>query len=57
MTNLNSRNVIIQQNLYHINIANSAVRTIMRVKEIPMRAIIDTEANVFIITLPVVKKL
>ena len=37
--------------------ANSAVRTIMRVKETPMRAILDTGSNVSIITLPVVKKL
>ena len=36
---------------------NSAVRAIVRVKETPMRAIIDTEANVSIIILPVVKKL
>jgi len=37
--------------------ANSAVRAIVRIKGIPMRAIIDTGANIFIITLPVVKKL
>ena len=37
--------------------ANSAVRVIMRVKGTPMRAIMDTGANVSIITLPVVKKL
>src|SRR6266545_8088312 len=55
--NLNSRDVIIQQKLYHVNMANSAVRTIVRVKGIPMKAVLDTRANVFIITLPVVKKL
>src|SRR6266542_4126990 len=37
--------------------ANSAVRTTIRVKGIPMRAILDTGANVFIVILPVVKKL
>jgi len=37
--------------------ANSAVRAIVRVKGPPIRAIMDTEANIFIITLPVVKKL
>ena len=36
---------------------NSAVRVIVRVKETPMRAIIDTGANVSIVTLLVVKKL
>ncbi len=37
--------------------ANSAVRAIVRVKEILMRTIMDIEANVFIITLLVIKKL
>ncbi len=37
--------------------ANSTVRTIVRVKEIPIRAILDTGANVSIITLSIVKKL
>ncbi len=37
--------------------ANSAVRAIVRVKKTPMRAIMDTGANVSIITLLVVKKL
>ncbi len=37
--------------------ANLTVRAIVRVKEIPMRAIMDTEANVSIIMLLVVKKL
>ena len=37
--------------------ANSADRAIIRVKEIPMRAILDTGVNVSIVTLPVVKKL
>src|SRR6266498_1100708 len=36
---------------------NSAVRTVVRVKGIPMRAVLDTGANVSIVTLPVVKKL
>src|SRR6266508_887872 len=36
---------------------NSAVRTTVRVKRTPMRAVLDTRANVSIITLPVVKKL
>ena len=55
--NPNSRDMIIQQKLYHINIANSAVRITVKVKGIPMKAILDTEANVSIVTLPVVKKL
>ena len=37
--------------------ANSAVRIIVRIKGILMRVIIDIEANVSIITLPIVKKL
>jgi len=37
--------------------ANSAVRTTVRVKETPMRAILDTGTNVSVVTLPVVKKL
>jgi len=57
VNNPNSRDVIIQQKLYYINMANSAVRTTVRVKGTPMRAVLDTRANVSIITLPVVKKL
>ncbi len=37
--------------------ANSAVRTTVRIKGTPIRAILDTGANVSIVTLPVVKKL
>ena len=37
--------------------ANSAVRTTVRVKGTPMRAVLDTGANVSIVTLPVVKKI
>ncbi len=37
--------------------ANSVVKAIVRVKGIPMKAIMDTRANVSIITLLVVKKL
>jgi len=37
--------------------ANSAIRTTVRVKEIPIRAVLDTRANVSIITVLVVKKL
>jgi len=37
--------------------ANSAVRTTVRVKGTPMRAVLNTEANVSIVTLSVVKKL
>ena len=37
--------------------AKSAIRTTVRVKGTPMRAVLDTEANVLIVTLPVVKKL
>src|SRR6266498_2711731 len=36
---------------------NFTVEAIIRVKGTPMRAIMDTEANIFIIILPVVKKL
>ncbi len=36
---------------------NSAIRTTVRIKEIPIRAVLDTGANVSIVTLPVVKKL
>ncbi len=55
--NLNSRDVTIQRKLYYVNMANSAVRTTVRVKGTPMKAVLDTGANVSIITLPVVKKL
>jgi len=54
---VNSRDVIIQQNLYYVNMTNLAVRAIVRVKGILMRAIIDIRANISIITLSVVKKL
>ncbi len=36
---------------------NSAVRTTVRVKGTPMKAVLDTRANVSIVTLPVVRKL
>ncbi len=36
---------------------NSAVRITMRVKGTPMKAVLDTGANVSIVTLPTVKKL
>jgi len=36
---------------------NSAVRTTVRIKETPMKAVLDTKANVSIVTLLVVKKL
>src|SRR6266545_625911 len=55
--NPNSRDVIIQQKLYHVNMANSAVRTTVRIKGTPMRAVLDTRANVSIVILLVVKKL
>ncbi len=55
--NPNSRDIIIQQKLYHVNMANSAVRTSVRIKGTPMKAVLDTGANVSIVTLPVVKKL
>ena len=55
--NPNFRDVIIQQKLYHVNMANSAVRTTVRVKGTPMRAVLDTGANVSIMTLSIVKKL
>ncbi len=37
--------------------ANSAVRVIIRVKGTPMRTVLDTGANISIVTLSVVKKL
>ena len=37
--------------------ANLAVKTTIRVKGTPMRAVLDTGTNVSIVTLPVVKKL
>ena len=37
--------------------ANSAMRIILRVKGIPIRAVLDTRANVSIMTSPTVKKL
>ncbi len=40
-----------------MNIANSAVRAIIRVKKTLIRAIMDIRANIFIIILPIVKKL
>ena len=36
---------------------NSAVRAIVKVKRTPVRAILNTGANVSIITLPIVRKL
>jgi len=57
MENPNLRDVIIQQNLYYVNMVNSAIRIIVRIKKTPMRAVLDIEANVSIVTLLVVKKL
>jgi len=57
VNNLNSRDVIIQQKLYHVNMANLAVRITVRVKGTLMRTVLDTEANVSIVILPIVKKL
>ena len=37
--------------------ANLAVRIIVKVKGTPIKAVLDTEANVSIVTLPVIKKL
>ncbi len=37
--------------------ANSAMRMTVRIKGTPMRAVLNTGANVSIVTLPVVKKL
>ncbi len=36
---------------------NLAIRAIVRVKKTLMRAVLDTAANIFIVTLPIVKKL
>ncbi len=49
--------MIIQQKLYHVNMANSAVRITIRIKGTLMKAVLDTGANISIITLSVVKKL
>jgi len=37
--------------------ANLAIRAVVRVKGIPMRAVLDTGANVSIVTLLIVRKL
>lgn len=51
------RDITIQQKLYYINIANSTVKVIVRVKEILIKTIMNIKTNISIITLPVVKKL
>ena len=53
-----SRDVIIQQKLYRINMANddTATRMTVKVKGHPIKTIVDTEANVSIITYPIVKR-
>ncbi len=40
-----------------MNMANSAVRIIIKIKRIPIKAIIDIKANIFIIIFLVIKKL
>jgi len=57
VADLNLKDVIIQQNLYYVNMTNLAIRTVVRVKETPMRAILNTKVNVSIIILLIVKKL
>jgi len=58
MEDPNSRDVIIQQKLYRVNMANddTATRTTVRVKEYSVKNIIDIEANVFIITYLIIKR-
>ncbi len=59
MEDLDSRDVIIQQKLYRVNMANNGTvtRTTMRVKEYPIKIIIDIGVNVSIVTYLVVKRL
>ncbi len=53
-----SRDVIIQQKLYRVNMANDGItiRITVRVKGYPIKIIIDTEANVSIVIYPIVKR-
>ena len=59
MEDPDSRNVIIQQKLYRVNMANDGIATRMtvRVKEYHIKIIIDTGVNVSIVTYPIVKRL
>ncbi len=59
MEDLNSRDVIIQQKLYWVNMTNDSIVTRMtvRVKEYHIKIIIDTGVNVSIVTYPIVKRL
>jgi len=59
MKNPDSRDIIIQQKLYRVNMINNstATRTTVRIKGYPIKTIIDTEANVFIITYSIIKRL
>ncbi len=58
MEDLDSRDVIIQQKLYQVNMANNgtATRTTVKMKGHPIKIIIDTGANVFIVIYPIVKR-
>ncbi len=40
-----------------MNMTNSAVRAIVRVKGTPIRTILDTGANISIVTIPIIRKL
>jgi len=59
MEDSDSRDVIIQQKLYQVNMADNGIttKTIVRVKGYPIKTIIDTGANVSIVTYPTVKRL
>jgi len=59
MEDLDSRDVIIQQKLYQVNMADNdtATRITVRMKEHPIKTIIDTEANVSIVIYPIIKRL
>ncbi len=40
-----------------MNMTNSAVRVVIRVKGTPVRAVLDIGANILIVILPIIKKL
>ncbi len=58
MKNPDSRDIIIQQKFYQVNMANNgiAIRTTVRVKRHPVKIIINMRINVFIVTYPIIKR-
>ena len=59
MENPDSKDIIVQQKLYQVNMANDdiAIRMTVRVKGHPIKNIIDTKANISIVTYFIVKRL